>query len=93
MKDQQHPQEYGDRQIIDNIIDAEPTPENLTEIARLLIRYQNFPGARSIQTDIETIMTRWGLNRETLYEKTRQIYASGKLGHQKLGIAEIQDWS
>lgn len=93
MKEPQHPQEKSDRQILTKILQEEATSENLTEVARLLIRYQNFPGARGVHQDLQTILQTWGLTQETLYAKTRQIYASGKLGHQKLNLDEIQDWS
>jgi hypothetical protein len=93
MKEQQHPQENSDRQIVKRIAQQEATDDNLVEIARLSIRYHNFPGAREIQADIVKILEKWHLTQEKLYEKTRQIYANAKIGKNLLQTEEQQDWS
>ena len=45
------------------------TNYNLVEVARLKIRYLNFPGARDIQHDLELILQQWEMNEERLSER------------------------
>lgn len=93
MPEQQHPQEQSDRQILEQLTDELPTAENLAEVARLLIRYQNFPGAQGVQKKLATIMQQWNLNKEALFAQTRKLYSDGQLGNQRLRGDETQDWS
>ncbi|MEL7034751.1 MAG: DUF3288 family protein [Cyanobacteria bacterium J06592_8] len=88
--DQKHPQYNRDRAIVDNLIKGDQTEKNLAELARLKIRYQGFPGARDIQRNLDEIMQSWQLNEETLFEKTRQIHAKGRV--YKSGNEEQEDW-
>jgi Protein of unknown function (DUF3288) len=74
-KDQQHPQWQSDRQTINKLMTEEQTDFNLAELARLMVRYQGFPGGRDIQTDLETILKKWQHTPETLFEKTREIHS------------------
>ncbi len=78
-KDQQHPQWSSDRQVVNTLLTAEASDYNLVELARLRIRYHNFPGARDIQADLDKILQQWGLTEESLFEKTRQIHAGGQV--------------
>ena len=91
--DQKHPQEKRDRAIVDRLLEAEPSEINLVELARLRIRYQNFPGARDIQQDLDLVLQQWQLEEEQLYEKTRQIHAIGKVYRQQVKGQDKQDWS
>lgn len=93
MPDQQHPQAKSDHQIIAQILQAEATPDNQAEVARLLIRYQDFPGAREIQKDLAKILEQWGLTKEILFAQTRKLYLEGKIGFRNLAVEETQDWS
>jgi hypothetical protein len=93
MAELQHPQAQTDGEIIAQIVGEQPTPDNLATIARLMIRYENFPGARDIQQQLQQILQQWGLSKETLFEQTRQLYSEGKLGNERLAPQEIQDWS
>lgn len=89
--EQQHPQYFQDRSIVDNLARAEATNENLCELARLKIRYQGFPGARDIQKDLENIMQKWGFSdEESLFAKTRQIYADTMLNQREFN--DQDDW-
>jgi hypothetical protein len=90
-KDQQHPLWSRDRQIITTLLEAEPTDYNLAELARLWIRYQGFPGARDIQTDLRKILTQWKLTESSLYERTRQIHAVAQV-YRGRG-SQREDWS
>ncbi len=92
-QDQKHPQEKGDREIVDRLLHGEPNAFNLAELARLRIRYRNFPGARDIQRDLELILRQWQLTEEQLYEKTRQLHAAGQAYQRRSKGEEHQDWS
>ncbi|HEY9845292.1 MAG TPA: DUF3288 family protein [Candidatus Caenarcaniphilales bacterium] len=78
-KDQQHPLWGSDRQIVNRLLQEEPSDYNLAELARLWLRYTGFPGARDLQSDLEKALQRWELSEASLYEKTRQIHADGQV--------------
>jgi hypothetical protein len=90
-KDQQHPQWQSDRQVADTLLTGSPTDYNLSELARLRIRYRGFPGARDIQADLDTVLDRWDLTEEALFEKTRHIHATQQI-YRGLGT-QRDDWS
>ncbi len=90
-KDQQHPQWRSDRAIIDSLLAGQPTDYNLAELARLRIRYRNFPGARDIQTDLDKVLQLWGFTEADLYQKTRQIHAIGQIYKTRSSKGE-EDW-
>ena len=92
-RDQQHPREAKDRIIIDNLLQSEPSDYNLVELARLTIRYQGFPGARSIQQDLQTILHNWQLTEEELYQKTRTIHREQKIYSDRFKTDQKQDWT
>lgn len=75
---QAHPQEGNDRQIVDHLLST-TVPENqeLTDAARLLMRYTGFPGAERLQADLTKTIKLWGLSRDELNAKCREIWASG----------------
>jgi Protein of unknown function (DUF3288) len=91
-RDQQHPQEREDRSVMNQLLSGEPTDYNLTELGRLRIRYQNFPGARELQKDLDLILQRWGLTQEELFKKTISIHSQGSLNRNH-SLEEQQDWS
>ena len=89
-QEQKHPQYKADRKIVSSLFEQEPTDYNLAELARLKIRYRGFPGAKDIQQDLERILEIWGYTEETLFEKTRQIHATGEIYRgQKI---DQEDW-
>ncbi len=90
-KDQDHPQWSSDRQIVNTLLSGEPTDYNLCELARLSIRYNNFPGARDIQADLKKVLEQWQLTEETLFEKTRQIHQTTQI--YKGRSSQREDWS
>ncbi len=79
MNDEQtHPLYIHDRKILDSLLPLqEPTDESLVELARLIIRYEAFPGAEDIKSDLQKLMTLWNLNREKLFARTRLIWLNG----------------
>lgn len=89
-QEQQHPQYKRDRATVDSLLATEATDYNLTELARLKIRYRGFPGARDIQQDLEKVMQKWNHTEETLYEATRKIHAKGEV--YKRQKDDQEDW-
>lgn len=89
--EQQHPLWSRDRQIVNALMQDEPTDYNLAELARLRTRYTNFPGAKDIQADLDKIMKRWKFTEETLFERTREIHQKGQV-YRGRG-SKRDDWS
>ncbi len=89
--DQKHPQAKTDRIAIDRLFKNGSSDSNLAELARLLIRYRNFPGARDIQQDLQKLLQEWDLTEEQLYEITRQLHAQRKVYRTK--GEDRDDWS
>jgi hypothetical protein len=78
MTDQSHPLHALDRQVVDGLLAVErPADAQLVDAARLLMRYQGFPGAHDLQDDLERILRLWGLSREELQQRTRAIWRAG----------------
>ena len=76
---QTHPLYATDREVVDSLLghQGEPGPDQLSHAARLLMRYDGFPGSPDIQTDLKRAIKGWGLERESLNAKCREIWASG----------------
>ena len=94
-KDQNHPQEKSDRVLVDRLLEipTNPTDYQLTELARLRIRYSRFPGAREIQQKLERILQQWNLTEDELFELTRQIHSQGHVYKQPKSVETPDDWS
>ena len=92
VQEQQHPQEKPDRELLNNLLKSEPNDLSLVECARLLIRYQGFPGARETQRDLALLLQKWQLTEVGLFEKTRQIHSIGQVYQRRQG-EDTQDWS
>ena len=91
--EQKHPQDKKDRITVDQLLKTQsPGDRELVELARLIIRYRNFPGARDIQKDLQTALNTWGLTEEELYTKTRAIHATGTV-YRRTATGEQQDWT
>jgi hypothetical protein len=79
-KEQRHPQYTKDRQILNELLSqSQPSNRNYADLARLIIRYQGFIGARDIQADLLKVLQSWQLSQEELFAKTRAIHAVGKV--------------
>lgn len=89
--DQQHPLWQRDRQIVDSLLAGEPTDYNVAELARLRMRYQDFPGARDIQRDLAALMQRWNFTEASLHARTREIHAQRPV-YRVRGTRQ-EDWS
>ena len=78
MEDEQiHPLHDNDKEIIDSLI-MKSQPENLDliNLARLINRYQDFPGEKEIKDDLEKILNFWKISRNDLFSKTRIIWSN-----------------
>jgi len=75
--DQIHPLHDIDKNIIDALV-VKQIPENidLINLARLINRYQNFPGENDIKNDLEKIIKFWNISEELLFAKTREIWSN-----------------
>ncbi len=76
--DQSHPLEATDRETVERLLAAAaPSDADLVDAARLLMRYQGFPGAHALQDDLAKALRLWGLDRDALQQRTRAIWAQG----------------
>ena len=75
---QSHPLYSTDREKLDRLcaIDT-PTPNDFVDLARLIIRYQDFNGADDLNSDMGKILKKWRINRDKLEEITRKIWTEG----------------
>ncbi|MCL1467361.1 DUF3288 family protein [Argonema galeatum] len=90
-KEQQHPQYWADRKIVDNLLSGQPNDYKQAELARLKIRYRGFPGAPDIQKDLEKVLQKWDMSEEQLYEITRKIHEKGQV--YKTRNSDTEDWA
>ena len=75
---QNHPLYSIDRQNLDRLIAIDsPNPIDFVELARLVIRYQDFKGADDLNSDMQKLLKKWNINREKLEEITRKIWSEG----------------
>ena len=75
---QNHPLYLTDREHLDRLcaIDS-PTSNNFVELARLIIRYQDFRGAEDLNSDMEKLLKKWSINRDKLEAITRKLWSEG----------------
>jgi hypothetical protein len=92
ISEQKHPQEGRDQAIVDRLLQSPPDTPHLLELARLRIRYKNFPGARKLQRDLDLVLQQWHLSEAELFAQTRALYASGEAYVKKAGDIP-EDWS
>lgn len=87
----QHPREAQDRLILERLLQEGISDYNLAELARLLIRYDGFPGAEKNRELMAELLEKWQLTVEELFERTRAIHARG--GIYKVGSNKREDWT
>tara|TARA_Y100001968_G_C19383702_1_gene731677 strand:+ start:353 stop:664 length:312 start_codon:yes stop_codon:yes gene_type:complete len=75
---QNHPLYSTDRENLDRLssIDS-PSSKDYVELARLLIRYQDFTGAEDLNLDMGKLLKKWNLQRDSLEKITRNIWSEG----------------
>ena len=73
--DQTHPLHSTDKNILDSLI-AKEKPEDLDfiNLARLINRYNDFPGEIEIKNDIQKILKFWKISKNQLFSKTKDIW-------------------
>ena len=78
MEGQNHPLYSVDRNNLDRLLSKEkPSDEDLIDLARLAIRYENFPGAQDLKMDMIKILKMWGFSKDELHNLTREIWQKG----------------
>ena len=81
--EQAHPLEASDRDLVDGLLAATtPSDEQLVDAARLLIRYDGFPGAVALKADLEKVIKLWKLSRDQLNAQSSS--------YGLLGIARVK---
>ena len=74
--EQTHPLHATDKIIIDSLItNKKPKDIDLFNLARLINRYNNFPGEIEIKNDIEKILKFWKITKNELFSKTKVIWS------------------
>ena len=75
--EQTHPLHATDKKIIDSLIIKEnPQDFDLVNLARLIHRYDNFPGEIEMKEDIEKTLKFWNLTRDSLYLITKNLWSN-----------------
>ena len=75
--EQTHPLHATDKKIIDTLIAKEkPEDFDLINLARLINRYDNFPGEIEFKNDIEKILKFWNITKDILFSKTRNLWSN-----------------
>ena len=74
--EQTHPLHATDKAIIDSLITKDkPEDPDFIDLARLINRYANFPGEIEIKNDIEKTLKFWGITKNNLFSKTKNIWS------------------
>ena len=74
---QTHPLHSTDKKIVDSLIAKEkPDDLDLINLARLINRYDNFPGEISLKEDIQKTLNFWNITKTDLFIKTRGLWSN-----------------
>ena len=75
-EEQSHPLHNTDKELIDSMIIKEnPSDNDYINLARLINRYNNFPGETELKKDLIKILNFWKISNEELFSKTRFIWS------------------
>ena len=75
-EEQSHPLHNTDKELIDAMIIKEnPSDNDYINLARLINRYNNFPGETELKKDLIKILNFWKISNEELFSKTRFIWS------------------
>ena len=75
---QTHPLYSADRGIVDRLLAIDsPEDRDITDLARLLIRYEGFPGAYDLKEDMGKVLKSWGKDKKTLNTISKNIWRNG----------------
>ena len=73
--EQTHPLHATDKKIIDSLITKEmPEDLDLINLARLINRYDNFPGEIEMKEDIKKTLKFWNITEDNLFSMTRNLW-------------------
>ena len=74
--EQTHPLHAIDKKIIDSLITKEkPEDFDLINLARLINRYDNFPGEIEIKNDIQKTLKFWNISQDILFSMTKKLWS------------------
>ena len=74
---QTHPLHSTDKRIIDSLISKEnPEALDLVNLARLINRYDDFPGEIEIKEDIQKTLKFWNLTKDILFSETKKLWSN-----------------
>tara|TARA_Y100000991_G_scaffold16479_1_gene10952 strand:- start:3 stop:299 length:297 start_codon:yes stop_codon:yes gene_type:complete len=74
---QSHPLHAIDKKIIDSLISKErPEDFDLINLARLINRYDNFPGEIEIKEDIKKTLKFWNITQDVLFSMTKKLWSN-----------------
>lgn len=90
-REQRHPRRSEDRAAINRLLAEDPTSYNLGELARLRIRYRDFPGEPEMRNDLDRLLQQWQLSEAELFERTRQLHQARQVYRPRSEGGE--DWS
>ena len=89
MDQQNHPLHGTDRAHVDRLLAVEtPGDADLVDAARLLTRYEDFPGAPDLRDDLAKVLRFWGLDRNQLQQRTRTLWSAG---FRPAGLARVSE--
>ena len=72
MEGHSHPLYSIDRDNLNRLLSVNtPNDDDMVEIARLFIRYEDFPGAKDLKMDMLKILQMWGITKEVLNESRK----------------------
>ena len=75
--EQTHPLHTADKKIIDSLITKEtPADLDLINLARLINRYNDFPGEIELKEDIKKILKFWNITQENLFLMTKDLWSN-----------------
>ncbi len=87
---QNHPLYSTDREKLDRLCSLDsPDSIDFVELARLLIRYQDFKGAEDLNSDMEKLLRKWNINRDKLETITRKLWSEGFRPESSSSSAEV----
>ena len=89
MDQQNHPLHGTDRAHVDRLLAVETAGDaDLVDAARLLTRYEDFPGAQDLRDDLAKVLRLWGLDRNQLQGRTRALWSAG---FRPAGLAPVSE--
>ena len=77
INEQTHPLHAIDKKIIDSLITKDrPEDLDLINLARLINRYDNFPGEVEIKEDIKKTLKFWNITQDILFSMTKKLWSN-----------------